>query len=90
MQLSLTVKEHYEEEETDVLLNLHQIALTNESRRLMFDDGSSIKVDSHTANEILNMHESLNLNNKEKVSEMIQESKQQFLKVVDFAKKHVN
>lgn len=90
MQLSLTVKEHYEEEETDVLLNLHQIALTNESRRLMFDDGSSIKVDSHTANEILNMHESLNLNNKEKVSGMIQESKQQFLKVVDFAKKHVN
>ena len=90
MQLSVTVKETFEEEDTDVLVNLTQIALTNESRRILFDDGSSIKVNSDTANDILNMHESLNDLNKIKVSEMIQESKQQFIKVVEFAKKHVN
>lgn len=90
MQLSVSFKESFEKEETDVLVNLTQIALTNESRRILFNDGSSIKVDSDTANDILNMHESLNDLNKIKVSEMIQESKQQFKKVVEFAKKHVN
>ena len=89
MQLSLTVKE-YVEEDTDVFADLHHIALTNESSYINFDDGSSIKVNSDTATKILNMHESLNEDNKNKVSEMIQESKQQFLKIVDFAKKHVN
>lgn len=89
MQLSVTVKEYYEKEETNVLLNLHQIALTNESKRILFDDGSSVKVDSDIANSILNMHETLNETNKEKVLTMIQESKHQFRKVVEFAKKHV-
>lgn len=89
MQLSLTVKE-YVEEDMDVIDTLHQIALTNESGYVSFNDGSSIKVTSDTATVILNMQESLNTENKQKVSEMIQESKHQFLKIVDFAKKHVN
>lgn len=90
MQLSVSFKESIEKEETDVLVNLTQIALTNESRRILFNDGSSIKVDSDTANDILNMHESLNDLNKIKVSEMIQESKQQFKNIVEFAQKQVN
>ena len=90
MQLSVSFKESIGKEETDVLVNLTQIALTNESRRILFNDGSSIKVDSDTANDILNMHESLNDLNKIKVSEMIQESKQQFKNIVEFAQKQVN
>jgi hypothetical protein len=90
MQLSLTVKEYVEDFPVDVLTSIYHIALTNESKRISFDDGSSIKVSSDTATNIINMHESLNDENKQKVSEMIQESKHQFLKVVDFAKKHVN
>lgn len=89
MQLSLTVKE-YVEEEKDVLADLHQIALTNESSYVSFNDGSSIRVNGDTATVILNMHEALTEENKNKVSEMIQESKQQFLKIAEFAKKHVN
>ena len=89
MQLSLTIKE-FVEEELDVFADLYHIALTNESSYVRFNDGSSIKVSSDTATNVINMHESLNEENKQKVSDMIQESKHQFLKVVDFAKKHVN
>ena len=72
----------------DVMFQLNEIATSGITKRINFDDESSIKVDKLTAESVLNVYEALNENNKQKVLDMAYKSKQQFLKVVDFASKH--
>lgn len=73
-----------------VMGHLNDIVTSGTSKRIMFEDGSSVRVDHHTAQAVLNVHGALNEENKNKVSEMALKSKQQFMKVVDFAWKHKN
>ena len=56
---------------------------------ILFDDGSSTKVDKETAKVILDVYESLDHKNKKLINNMANESKQNFSKVVDFAWKYV-
>jgi hypothetical protein len=72
----------------DVMFHLNEISSTGISKRINFDDNSSIKVGKLTAESVLNVYEALNENNKQKVLDMANKSKQQFMKVVDFASKH--
>ena len=89
MQLSLSVKE-FVEPEIDVLADLLVSVNNQETKRIVFEDGSSTKIDSSTAENVLNMYSSLNEENQEKVSTMIQISKVNFMKVLEFANKHNN
>ena len=68
--------------------HLNDIVTTGVGKRIMFEDGSSIKVEKQTAQVVLNVHSELNEENKKKVSEMAHKSKDHFKKVVDFAWKH--
>ena len=72
----------------DVMFQLNEIVTSGISKRINFDDESSIKVDKLTAESVLKVHEALNEENKQKVLDMAQKSKQHFMKVVDFASKH--
>lgn len=72
----------------DVINHLNDIVASGTGKRIMFEDGSSTKVERQTAQAILNVHDTLNEENKEKVKDMAYKSKQHFMKVVDFAWKH--
>lgn len=52
---------------------------------LTFNDGSSVKCHHLAADLIVKLHNALNDENKVKVSEKLNESKLQFLRLVDFA-----
>lgn len=72
----------------NVMDHLNDIVASGTGKRIMFEDGSSTKVERQTAQAILNVHDTLNEENKEKVKDMAYKSKQHFMKVVDFAWKH--
>lgn len=72
----------------DVMSHLNDIVASGTGKRIIFEDGSSTKVERQTAQAILNVHDALNEENKEKVKDMAYKSKQHFMKVVDFAWKH--
>lgn len=89
--ISLLSVEEFEEPETqDMIHQLQEIVSSDTTRRVVFEDNSTLVVDRLIANAVLKMYEALNDNNKHKILEMAQKSKHQFKEVVEFAKKHVN
>jgi hypothetical protein len=73
-----------------VIHQLQEIVSDETTRRIVFEDNTTLVVDRLIANAVLKMYEALNDNNKHKILEMAQKSKHQFKEVVEFAKKHVN
>lgn len=74
--------------EEDVIQQLEHIVENHKAKTVNFKDGGSTRVDVKTAGAVLKVHGSLNDTNKKKIAEMVQESKEDFSKVVDFAWKH--
>lgn len=75
--------------EESVMHHLKNIVDNSQAKSVKFKDGSSMKVDVQTANAILKVHDAVNNENKEKISQMAHKSKTHFKKVADFAWKHV-
>jgi hypothetical protein len=89
--ISLLSVEEFEEPETQgVIHQLQEIVSDETTRRIVFEDNTTLVVDRLIANAVLKMYEALTDNNKQKVFEMAQKSKHQFKEIVEFAKKHVN
>jgi len=74
--------------EEDVMYQLNNIVSNGYTETIMFRDGKTMKVNEQTAKAVLKTYNDLNHENKKNVSEMVNESKEQFSKVVDFARKH--
>lgn len=74
--------------EEDVISQLKTIAETETSRVIMFKDGKSMRVNEDVASLVLRTYKNLNHENRENVSAMVNESKEQFSKIIDFARKH--
>lgn len=77
------------EEVENVFNDLQKIVENNKANVVVFNNGSSMKVDVQTALAVLKVHSALNEENKNKISEMAHESKEQFKRVSEFAWKHV-
>lgn len=75
--------------EAKVLDTIKDIVKNKSSKPVKFDDGKSMKVDMQTANVILKVYDALNQQNKDKVSDMLNKNKGNFVKFVDFAWKQV-
>jgi hypothetical protein len=75
--------------EENVMHHLQNIVSNHAAKSVKFKDGSSMKVDTQTANAILKVHGAVNDENKKKISDMAHKSKTHFKKVADFAWKHV-
>ena len=75
--------------EGTVIDHLKHIASNSVEESVKFDDGKTEKVSVQTANAILRLLSALNEENKIRVSELAQNSKIDFGKVVDFAWKHL-
>ncbi|NBP01598.1 MAG: hypothetical protein EBU90_15985 [Proteobacteria bacterium] len=75
--------------EESVIHHLQNIVDNHAAKSIKFKDGSSMKVDTQTANAILKVHGAVNDENKKKISDMAHKSKTHFKKVADFAWKHV-
>ena len=80
--------EHDSVIEDDVMYHLRSIVENQSSQMITFKDGKSMRVTESTAQAVLNTYNELNHENKKNVSAMVNESKEQFSKVVDFAWKH--
>jgi hypothetical protein len=76
--------EHIEEN----IEHIKDIVKTNQSKKLKFQDGTSMTVDAQTAKAIHLVHNALNDENKAKVAKMLGHSKGHFMKVADFANKN--
>ena len=86
----LSMPEEYEEPlEENVMHHLKHIVDNHAAKSVKFKDGKTMKVDVQTANAVLKVHGALNHENKKKVEDMANKSKQHFGKVADFAWKHV-
>lgn len=72
----------------DVINQLEKIVEEKTTQSIQFNDGKTIRVDEKTARLVLKTYNSLNLENKNNFSKMINENKEQFGRVVDFAWKH--
>lgn len=74
--------------EEDVMDQLRNIVESQTSQVIKFKDGKTMRVNEGTAEVVLKTYKELNHENKSNVSAMVNESKEQFSKVVDFAWKH--
>jgi hypothetical protein len=83
-----TTMESAEPIEESVIDHLKYIVEHRTAKSVSFEDGKSMRVDVHTAKSVLKMHESLNEENKKKMADTAQKSKEHFGRVVDFAWKH--
>lgn len=72
----------------DVMSQLKSIVENKSTQNITFKDGKSMRVNESTAKAVLNTYNELNHENKKNVSAMVNESKEKFSKVVDFAWKH--
>ena len=72
----------------DIFEHLHHIVKGKTAKTVHFEDGRSMRVDVRTAKAVLEVHESLNEENKNKIADVAGKSKEHFGKVVDFAWKH--
>lgn len=68
--------------------HIKDIVDKHQSKKLKFQDGTSMNVDATTAKAIHLVHGALNDQNKAKVARMLSHSKGQFMKVADFAMKN--
>jgi hypothetical protein len=76
-------------ESVDVLKQLQNIKDTHQYGKIKHKDGSSSTVDVQTAHNVLSIHKSLNDDNKTKIEDMVNHSKEHFGKIVDFAHKKI-
>lgn len=74
--------------EEDVMDQLRNIVESQTSQVIKFKDGKTMRVNEGTAGVVLKTYKELNHENKSNVSAMVNESKEQFSKVVNFAWKH--
>lgn len=75
-------------EQTDMMEVLKGVV--NEGEEIIeFDDGSEFWLNEQTAQSLLSLLEDLNTTNRKKTIKMMQESKNQFCKVIDFANKNL-
>lgn len=82
--------EHNDEVITeDIIKKLQSITEDSVPKFVNFENGEFVKVNESTANSILKLYKSLNSENKYKIEEMMFESKEQFLKIIDFAYKNL-
>ena len=79
------VKEELEINELDIIAHMKDIVENNSPKTIMFEDGRTKKVNVNTAENILELYSSLNTENKKMISEMGQQSRELFERVVDFA-----
>jgi hypothetical protein len=91
--MTWTVEQSEPESNTEVLEehvmdHLADIVKNKQAKKVKFQDGSTMRVDTTTANAILKVHGALNHENKQKVSDMVHKGKSHFQKVADFAMKH--
>jgi hypothetical protein len=86
--MSLTVEDFVEEDFVPVIQHLQEIVSNNNTKRLVFEDGSNMLVDKFVANVVLEIYNNLNDSNKEKLSEMAEKSKEDFKQIVEFARKY--
>jgi hypothetical protein len=68
---------------------LQDIVESNKSNAIIFEDGKTMMVNTSTAKKVLKLHESLDTTNRIKIHRMLDESKEQFKKVVGFAFTHI-
>jgi hypothetical protein len=87
MQWSASVEEDIEY--SSIADDLQNIVESNSSKTVMFEDGQTMKVDVKTANAIVKVLGVLTEENKQKVTDMAQKSKDEFNKVVDFVYNHL-
>jgi hypothetical protein len=72
-------------EQIGMMDQLQQIAESKESKKVNFANGKSTVVDRYTASAITKVYESVNDDNKEKLKLMVEQSPEEFNKVVQFA-----
>lgn len=75
--------------EETIIDKLKYISENKQSITVGFENGDTLKVDTRTAKNILQIYESLTVENKKKVQELIEQDKIGFKKMADFAWKHV-
>ena len=84
--MSLTIEDF--EDEDGIIEQLENIVNENVSKRIIFEDGSNMLVDKFIANEVLWIYDNLNDDNKNEIQELAKRSKDEFKKIIEFAKKY--
>jgi hypothetical protein len=75
--------------EETIIDKLKYIFENKQSKNINFENGDVLKVDIRTAKNILEVYDSLNPENKNKVKELIEQDKIGFKRMADFAWKHI-
>jgi len=77
--------EEVEEIEESAMDQLHKIVANKQAQTVKFGNGQTKKVDHYTASAITQVHNSVNDENKKKLSDMVHKSPAHLAKVADFA-----
>ena len=83
-----TTTESVDHVEVNIMEQLNHIVKNRSAKSIYFEDGDFTRVDIKTAKNVLHVFNSLNEENKQKITSMVHKSKEHFGKVVDFAWKH--
>jgi len=78
-----------EEVSGNIIDCLEDIIESQKEKNVIFDDGKSLKVDEQTARNILKVYSALNEDNKQRLAEMAQTNKENFVKVSNFAHQEI-
>jgi hypothetical protein len=78
-----------EEVSGNIINSLENIVETQKEKFVQFDDGKTLRVDEQTAKNILKVYSALNEDNKQKLAEMAQTNKENFVKVSNFAQQEL-
>lgn len=84
--MSLTIEDF--EDEENIIEQLEEIVNESVSKRIVFEDGSNMLVDKFIANDVLWIYENLNEDNRVQIEELAKKSKNEFKKIIEFAKKY--
>jgi len=78
-----------EEVSGNIINSLVNIVESQKEKIVHFDDGKTFKVNEQTAKTILKVYSALNEDNKQKLAEMAQQNKENFVKVFNFAQQEL-
>jgi hypothetical protein len=78
-----------EEMDNNIVLTLQSIVESGKSQNFIFNNGDNINLNVNIAETTLKLYNSISNENRIKLTEMANESKQGFYKVLDFAKKNL-
>jgi len=78
-----------EEVSGNIINSLVSIVESQKEKIVHFDDGKTFKVNEQTAKTILKVYSALNEDNKQKLAEMAQMNKENFVKVFNFAQQEL-